>query len=327
MIGTTAARDDFERLTGPYRRELLAHCARHLGSGQEAEDLVQETYLRAWRAFDGFEGRASVRSWLYRIATNACLNALKSRGRRPLPTRIGGAEPPDPAFGGVEEPSPGPQLQILFGTDPADPSAVVESRAGLRLALAAAWRHLPARQRTALILCEVLGWRATEAAELLGTSGPAVHSMLQRARAQLARAAPSAEEVAEPGDPCERDLLDLYVDAFETADLAALTRLLTDDAVCEVRSEPVGAVGREAIGRFVASRCPAFGTCEMVRTAHDGRPAFATYVRGADGVRRAHSVEVLTATPAGIARIVSHPGPGLFTALGLPLTRTDAASG
>ncbi|MFC5744471.1 nuclear transport factor 2 family protein [Actinomadura rugatobispora] len=145
--------------------------------------------------------------------------------------------------------------------------------------------------------------------------------MLQRARARLAKAAGSAEEVGEPDDPHERDLLDRYVAAFENADLPALLGLLTGDAVREVAPEPVELAGREAIGRFLATECPAFGTCRMVRTAYQGRPAFATYLREEDGTHRAYSVEVLTITPDGIARIVTHQRPDLFPTPGLPLSR------
>jgi RNA polymerase sigma-70 factor (ECF subfamily) len=315
MTGVATDRADFGRLADRFRPELLAHCRRILGSAQEAEDLVQETYLRAWRSLGEFEGRASLRTWLYRIATNTCLNAIEARGRRPLPTGLGG---PDGPAGGPGPAWPEPVARVLFGGEPDDPAAVIETRVAVRLALTVAWRRLPPRQRAVLLLCEVLGWRAGEAAELLGTSDTAVHSMLQRARARLAKAAASADEVGEPGDPHERDLLDRYVAAFEKADLPALTGLLTGDAVCEVVPEGVELAGREAIGRFLATECPAFGTCRMVRTTYRGRPAFATYLRAEDGTHRAYSVEALTITPDGIARIVTHQRPELFPALGLP---------
>jgi RNA polymerase sigma-70 factor (ECF subfamily) len=325
---TVPERDRFEQLTSPFRRELLAHCGRILGSSQEAEDLVQETYLRAWRSYDNFEGRSSLRNWLYRIATNACLNAIESRGRRPLPAGLGGPDtgPEEPSsFGPADQGLLDSVADVLFGAAPVEPSAVVESRANLRLALTAAWHHLPPRQRVVLILCEVLNWRAGEVAELLGTSSSAVYSMLQRSRAQLSKASPVLDEMSEPHDPCQRGLLDSYVDAFERADLPALMRLLTEDAVCDLRPGSTGVVGREAIARFLASECPAFGTCVLFRTTYEGMPAFATYVRDDAGVPRAFSLEVLTLTPQGIARIVSHQGPELFRALGLPLERGTAA--
>ncbi|MGJ6968251.1 RNA polymerase subunit sigma-70 [Streptosporangium sp. G11] len=321
MTGVAADRGNFGQLADRFRPELLAHCCRILGSAHEAEDLVQETYLRAWRSLDEFEGRASLRNWLYRIATNTCLNAIEARSRRPLPTGLGG--PADPAADqhGQESAWLEPIARVLFGSEPADPAAVIETRTSVRLALTVAWRCLTPRQRAVLLLCEVLGWRAGEVAELLGTSSAAVYSMLQRARAQLTKAAGPADQVDEPDDPHERDLLDRYVAAFEHADLPALMNLLTSDAVCEVPPEPIGLAGREAIARFMATECPAFGTCQMVRTTHQGKPAFATYLRGEDGIHRAYSVEALTITSRGIARIVSHQRPELFHSLGLPLVR------
>jgi RNA polymerase sigma-70 factor, ECF subfamily len=312
---------DFARLTDPFRRELLVHCRRMLGSVDEAEDLVQETYLRAWRSYDDFQGRSSLRSWLYRIATNACLNAIETRGKRPVPTGLGGPQPiTDQASGQAgQEPSwLEPIAQVLFGSQATDPAAVVMSRATMRLALAAAWQHLPPRQRAVLILREVLNWQASEVAELLGTTSTAVHSMLQRARTQLSRVTLTADEVLEPADRCQRHLLDHYVAAFENGDLTMLTQLLTDDAVCELPPDPATLAGREEIARFLASECPAFGTCKLVRCTVEGRPAFATYMLGEDNAQHAYSVEVLTLTDAGIARIVSHQEPELFGKLGLP---------
>ncbi|PZG23228.1 RNA polymerase subunit sigma-70 [Spongiactinospora gelatinilytica] len=299
---TPQDRTDFAGLIDEYRQELLVHCRRILGSAQEAEDLVQETYLRAWRAYDGFQGRSSVRSWLYRIATNACLNAIESRGRRPLPT---------------ETAEPWWAAGVVFGAQPADPAVVTETRAGVRLAVAATWRHLTPKQRAVLILRDVLNWPAAEVAVALGSTSAAVHSTLLRARARMSEAAPEPDEIAEPDDACRRDLLDRYVNAFENADAPALTRLLTEDAVCELTSSRL--TGREAITRFLANECPAFGTCRMVPTTYAGHPAFATYAPGPDGRYRAYSVETLTLTPAGVSRIVSHQGTDAFRALGLPL--------
>lgn len=322
MTGVMTDRGDFGRLTDRFRPELLAHCYRILGSQHEAEDLVQETYLRAWRSLDEFEGRASMRQWLYRIATNTCLNAIESRSRRPMPTGLGAPidqDGPNPAW--LE-----PIARVLFGSEPADPAAVIETRTSVRLALTVAWQRLTPRQRAVLVLCEVLGWRAAEVGELLGTSSAAVYSMLQRARAQLAKAGVPADQVDEPADPYERDLLDRYVAAFENADLPALMSLLTSDAVCEVPPEPDGLAGREAIARFLATECPAFGTCQMVRTIYQGQPSFATYLLDENGTHRAYSVEALTITSRGIARIVSHQRPELFRSLGLPLIRHAASS-
>src|SRR5215475_8513034 len=181
--------EDFTSLTGRFRGELLAHCYRMLGSAEEAEDLVQETYLRAWRSFDRFENRSSMRTWLYRIATNACLTAIDRRNRRPLPSGLGA--PADdyraPLVAAPEvlwlQPFPGPVL----AAEQDDPAAVTLSRAGIRLALVAALQYLSARQRAVLILRDVLEWPAAQVADLLGTTATAVNSMLRRARAQLAR--------------------------------------------------------------------------------------------------------------------------------------------
>ena len=183
--------EDFTGQTGRFRGELLAHCYRMLGSAEEAEDLVQETYLRAWRSFDGFEGRASVRTWLYRIATNVCLTAIERRGRRPLPSGLGGPadDPEAPLVAGPEVPWLQPFPGALLAAEHQDPAAAAVSRAGIRLAFVAALQYLSARQRAVLILRDVLEWPAAEVADLLGTTTTAVNSGLRRARAQLAQAA------------------------------------------------------------------------------------------------------------------------------------------
>src|ERR1700677_651018 len=209
--------EDFTGLTGQYRNELLAHCYRMLGSAQEAEDLVQETYLRAWRSYDGFEGRSSVRTWLYRIATNVCLTAIERQGRRPLPSGLGG--PADdaeaPLVAGPEVPWLQPFPGALLAADGADPATAVVSRAGIRLAFVAALQYLSARQRAMLILRDVLELPAAEVADLLGTTTTAVNSGLRRARAQLAEALPTEDELAEPTEPDRRARLDQVSPALE----------------------------------------------------------------------------------------------------------------
>src|SRR5215471_13504502 len=204
--------EDFTSLTGQFRGELLAHCYRMLGSADEAEDLVQETYLRAWRSFGGFEGRSSMRTWLYRMATNACLTAIERRGRRPLPSGLGGpdGDPAAPLVAAAEVPwlQPLPDALLAAGHD--DPAAVAASRAGVRLALVAALQYLSARQRAMLILRDVLEWPAADVAGLLGTTTTAVNSGLRRARAQLAQAVPVEDELAEPADKQQRDVLERY---------------------------------------------------------------------------------------------------------------------
>ncbi|MGH3238135.1 MAG: RNA polymerase subunit sigma-70, partial [Streptosporangiaceae bacterium] len=222
--------EDFAGLTGRFRGELLAHCYRLLGSAEEAEDLVQETYLRAWRSFEGFEGRSSVRTWLYRIATNVCLTALERRGRRPLPSGLGGpaADPGTPLVAGPQVPWLQPFPGVLAG-EREDPAAMAVSRAGVRLAFVAALQYLPARQRAMLILRDVLELPAAEVAGLLGMTPTAVNSGLRRARARLAQALPAEEEVAEPAGPGLRALLDRFAAAFEGADVAGLAELLRED--------------------------------------------------------------------------------------------------
>ena len=189
--------EDFTGQTGQFRGELLAHCYRMLGSAEEAEDLVQETYLRAWRSYDGFEGRSSVRTWLYRIATNVCLTAIERRGRRPLPSGLGGPsqDPEVPLAAGPEVPWLQPFPGAAPAADGADPAAVTASRAGIRLAFVAALQYLSARERAVLIVRDVLEFPAAEAAGLLGTTTTAVNSGLRRARAQIAQAVPAEDEI------------------------------------------------------------------------------------------------------------------------------------
>ena len=193
---------DFARLTDPFRPELLAYCYRMLGSVHDAEDQLQETLIRAWRSYGQFEGRASLRTWLYRIATNSCLRALENRSRRPLPAGLGGPADPDGPLdpAAAEVPWLEPFPDVLLDAESADPAAIVTSRQDLRLALIAALQYLPGRQRSVLILRDVLMWRAAEVAELLGISTVAVNSVLQRARAALRDAAPMRDEVREPAD-------------------------------------------------------------------------------------------------------------------------------
>jgi RNA polymerase sigma-70 factor (ECF subfamily) len=323
-----ADREEFVRLTEPLRRELVAYCYRMLGSVHDAEDLVQETYLRAWRSYDGFEGRSSLRAWLYRIATNRCLTALEHRGRRPLPSGLGGpSDDPDlPLAPGRPEvawlqPIPDALLEAASG----DPATIVASRADMRLALIASLQHLPARQRAVLLLRDVLAWRTAEVAELLGTSTAAVKSALQRARARLEEAAPVEDQVVEPAGADQRALLDRYMAAFEAADIAALTGLLQEDAQWEMPPVPAWFAGRQAIGRFLASQVVgAPRAWRMVPTRANGQAAFATYLRGPNGGYHAHAIQVLSVTAAGIARVVAFLDPSLFVTFGLPATH-DAA--
>jgi RNA polymerase sigma-70 factor (ECF subfamily) len=313
--------EDFTSLTGRFRGELLAHCYRMLGSAEEAQDLVQETYLRAWRSFDGFEGRSSMRTWLYRIATNACLTAIERRGRRPLPSGLGGpgGDPAAPLVAAAEVPWLQPLPDALLAAEHDDPAAVAASRAGIRLALVAALQYLSARQRAVLILRDVLEWPAVQVADLLGSTTTAVNSMLRRARAQLARALPTEDEVAEPAEPGRRALLDRFAAAFENADASALAELLREDVTLEMPPGPAWFAGREAVTRFFETHVLATPRLfRMVPTMANGQPAFAAYRRGRDGAYEAHALQVLTVTAAGVARLVIFLDPALFGAFGLP---------
>jgi RNA polymerase sigma-70 factor (ECF subfamily) len=316
--------DEFARLAEPLRPELLAHCYRMLGSVHDAEDQVQETLIRAWRSYGEFEGRSSLRTWLYRIATNACLRAIENRARRPLPSGLGepGRDPEGP-LGEIRPEAPWlqPIPDALLGSESVDPADVAVARQSMRLALIAALQFLPARQRAVLILRDVLRWRAAEVADLLGTSTAAVNSVLQRARAQLGAAAPAPGELREPAAPRQRALLDQYAAAFENADVAALTRLLREDAVFEMPPQPTWFAGRQVIGRFLASRVlQTPDTFRMLPTAANGQPAFAAYQRGPDGRHRAHAIQVLEIGTDGIGHVVSFNDPGLLTVFGLPQT-------
>jgi RNA polymerase sigma-70 factor, ECF subfamily len=312
--------EDFTSLTGRFRGELLAHCYRMLGSAEEAEDLVQETYLRAWRSFDGFEGRSSVRTWLYRIATNVCLTAIERRGRRPLPSGLGGPaeDPQTQLVTGREVPWLQPLPDALLAGERADPAAAAVSRMGIRLAFVAALQYLSARERAVLVLRDVLDFPAAEAADLLGTTTTAVNSGLRRARAQLARAQPAEDELAEPADPAQRALLDRFAAAFETADAGALAELLREDVALEMPPLLTWFAGRPAVTRFMASRVfPRFGGFRMVPVMANGQPAFAAYTRGDDGSYHAHEVLLPALSQTGITRIVVFLNPDLFRMFGL----------
>ncbi len=241
MVKADLGREEFARLTDPFRPELLAYCYRMLGSVHDAEDQVQEILLRAWRSFGQFEGRASLRTWLYRIATNECLRAIDNRGRRPLPSGLGDPDqdPEGPlAATRPEIPWLQPVPDALLRPESADPASVAVSREGIRLAFIAALRYLPARQRAVLILRDVLDWRAAEVAQLLGTTTHAANGLLQRARARLRQAAPVQDELRDPANPRDLDLLNRYTAAFENADITALTELLRKDAVLEMPPLP-----------------------------------------------------------------------------------------
>ena len=320
-VRTSADRDRFADDTARFRRELLAHCYRMVGSAQDAEDLVQETYLRAWRAYAGFEGRASVRSWLYTIATNVCLTALEPRRVRLLPSGLTGPydgpdRPPEPvAPGTVSWLEPLPDRWIA----PDDPAAVAVTRESVRLALIASLQHLPARQRAILILRDVLAFSAAETAQVLGTTTAAVKSGLQRARARLGELEPAPEELLEPTDERARALLDGYIAAFERADAGLLAHVLRADATLEATPFRDWRAGRvHCVHLLDAYVLGAPGDWRMLPTTANGQPAAVDYHRDPDGAFRANGVVVLSATATGIARVVACHDPALAAVFGFP---------
>jgi len=282
--GTGATTDDLEPLLEQYRAELAGYCYRMLASAFDAEDAVQETLVRAWKSFDRFEGRSSVRSWLYRIATNVCLDVLNGTQRRARPMDMGPARSADSPLG---EPlpevtwiEPFPDTRLAPAGDPAD---AVELRDSIRLAFVAALQHLPPKQRAVLILREVLRWSASEVAELLDTSVASINSALQRARASLAASGVGEEPVSEPIDDEQRALLARYVDAFERYDMDSLTSLLHEDATWSMPPFELWLQTHEDIVKWCLG--PGIG-CEgsrLVPTVANGSPAFGQYKPDPDG--------------------------------------------
>ncbi len=329
-----AADDEFGRSIGRYQRELLAHCYRMLGSLDDAEDALQETNLRAWRYQTTFDGRSSLRVWLFRIATNACLTALEHRRRRALPSGLGAAQT-DPAAGAPADPDdvwlqPVADDLVIPSTD--DPAAIVAARESVRLALLAGLQYLPARQRAVLLLRDVLAFPAAEVAAMLDLSLAAVKSTLQRARARRAEVVPQREQVCEPTSPAARTLLRDYVAGFTEHDTAALERALRTDAAIELVGTRTWFAGRATCLSFLDRVIGSPGDWAMIPTVANGQPAAAAYRRAPDGRHHAFGLGVLTATPTGIARItVFDGGPALVARFGcppaLPGTGRDAASG
>lgn len=322
-MGDTGVVDDqFVREADQYRRELLAHCYRMLGSVHDAEDLVQETYLRAWRAYDKFEGRSSMRTWLYRIATNTCLTALESKSRREMPTDLAAPEDtPGELVERREVPWLEPIADAAILDDPSDPATITTARETTRLAMIAALQHLPATQRAVLLLRETLRWRAAEVADLLGISTAAVNSALQRARARLDEVAPQRDEIEPPSTAEQHDMLKRWLAAYENYDVPAIVELLKSDAVWEMPPFLNWTIGAENIGRLIKTYCPAAapGDMRMVPTTANTQPAFGLYMRDpADGVHRAFQIQVLELTRSGIAHAAVFFDQRLFAQFGLP---------
>ena len=321
VIGIAPANDEFARRAEQYRPELLAYCYRMLGSLADAEDAVQETYLRAWRGFGSFEERASLRTWLYRIATNTCLSALRHHSRRVLPSGLGApsddpAAPPTSVDTSVAWLQPFPDDRL---GDSSDPAAIVVARDTVRLALVASLQYLTPRQRVVLILREVLAWTAAEVAEVLDISIAAVKSALQRARARLDAVAPGADQASDLTEPQQRDLLDRYITAFETADPEALERLLRADATLEAPPLRTWYSGIRYCMPYMATHVlgsPAHW--RMLPTSANGQPSVAAYYRSADGGYLPYGIVVLTADAEGISRITSFGDADLVTAFRFP---------
>ncbi len=325
---------EFSNLTEPYRRELQLHCYRMLGSPQDAEDLVQETMLRAWRRFDTYEGRASIRAWLYKIATNACLDELDRRPRRSLPqlTRPP-ADPGKPFISPLVEPIWIEPLPDDLIADPdGSPEAQVAMREGVTLAFVAALHALPARQRAALILRDVLDWSASETSQLLDLTVPAVNSALHRARVTLAKHYHRAggRDAVPPAGHGRDSVLDRYLRAWESADVAALTALLKEDISLSMPPSPSWYRSRQAVRAFLHTTIfgdAVFGGVASARwrlrsTRANGQPAFALYLRDASGAYRAFGIQVLTFDSGQIADITTFVNPALVPRFGLPAETT-----
>ena len=323
MTSTVDTDESFLLMVEPLRRELTAHCYRMSGSLHDAEDLVQETYLRAWRAFHGFENRSSLRTWMYRIATNVCLTALQSRARRPLPTGLG--QPSADPGGRLEQRpevswlEPVPDTVLWGSTDDGDPADQVVSRESVRLAFVAALQHLTPQQRAVLIFRDVLAWQASEVANALDMTVAGVNSTLQRARANVARL--TKDEPATPlEDAHAAELLEGYVEAFEGYDIDRIVSLLTSDAVWEMPPYTGWYQGDAVIGELIATNCPADGpgAMRLLPTSANGQPAFGVYMRDDQGVHRAFQLQQLTLSSAGVSHVAAYFDLSLFARFGLP---------
>ncbi len=310
--GTTTELQDFDALTARYERELLAHCYRMSGSVHEAEDLVQETFLRAWRASADFQGRSSVRTWLYRIATNVCLTNLENRPRRPLPTGLGA-----PDVDAADPLDAQPEVPWL---EPIPDAAVqVEEKDTIRLAFVAALQHLPARQRAVLILRDVLRWSAAEVAEALDTTAVAVNSALQRAHAQLDKQRPTPDATSVELTDAQRQLLDQYVEAFWHKDIDRIVSLLTAEATWEMPPFTGWYSGSTTIGELIDTQCPGGShDMPMIATSANGQPAYGLYMRNPDGSFRPFQLQVLELEGDRVRHVSAFHGAEVFRRFGLP---------
>ncbi|KUJ64012.1 RNA polymerase subunit sigma-70 [Streptomyces albus subsp. albus] len=313
----TAKVESFDRLAEPFRTELLAYCYRMLGSAHDAEDLVQDTFLRAWRAREQYdEARSSLRTWLYRIATNVCLTALEVRGRRPLPSGlVAASDPLGPLVRGENAVWLQPLPDVLL--DAGDPAAAVVDRSSLRLAFAAALQHLSARQRGALILRDVLGFSASEAADILGATVASVNSSLHRARTRVQEVEARPERLSEPSAAEQRAWVDRYMKAFEQADVEGLKRLLTEDVIMEMPPMLNWFAGPGNYGLFMEWVFQAAGTdWRLTAVAANGQHGFAAYQRVGDGYEL-HTLQIFTVTAGGISRNSVFLDSEIFASFGL----------
>jgi RNA polymerase sigma-70 factor (ECF subfamily) len=329
----------FEGLAEPFRREIKLHCYRILGSLHEAEDAVQETYLRAWRGFSSFKSgtadeRGSFRAWLYKIATNACLNALEGRKhkQRYLPDQLGPAGPPKLEGGPALdvpwlEPYPDANLEGFADAAP-NPEARYTARESVQLAFVAAIQQLPPRQRAALMLCDVLGWASAEAASLLGGSTASINSALQRARETLSqRYSDRRPPLESHPTPAQQKLLGRYLQAWEGHDVDGFVALLKEDATAVMPPWLQWFIGRENIGTFFAAAWKTCGGLHLVPTSANGQPAFAIYeFSGADKRWNFHSIHVLTLENDAISSVTLFLDSRLFHDFGLPQFLPDDAN-
>ena len=318
--------DAFRELTDPHRRELQVHCYRILGSVQDAEDLVQETLLAAWRGLEAFEGRSSVRAWLYRIATNRCLNVLRDRTRRPREVQAM-PPPPEPTRRTEPiwlEPYPDVLLEDIPDRSPG-PAARYEAREAVELAFISALQNMPPRQRAALVLRDVLGFRTAEVAEMLDTGEASVKGALQRARATLDARPPAADRAPRPNSARERRLVGRFANAVQSGEVDDVVALLTDDALLTMPPQPLEYQGHEAIAAFLRHRAELRGAAlRVVPTRANTQPAFGCYLPDAQAaIARPYGLLVLTLDEDAIAAITWFADTGLFRHFGLPRTLPD----
>ena len=324
---TIAPPQELERQLEQHRRELLGYCYRMLGSSFEAEDAVLETLVRAWRCHDRFEGRSSLRSWLYRIATNVCLDLLDGRNRRARPMEMGHEGTGEGPLGDVLPESvwlqPMPDGRVL--APETDPAELAVQRESIKLAFMAALQHLPPRQRVVLILREVLRWKADEVAALLGSSVASVNSALQRARATIDTSGLTPGDVAEPADDAQRALLGRYLEAFESYDLDALTALLAQDATLSMPPYPLWMRGPDNIRQWMLGIGSVCRGSRLVPTTANGMPAFGHYHPAPDGGgHTAWALQVIEVADGRITGINSFlDTAALFPLFGLPPTLDD----